>query len=109
MSRLNYYACCNCYHAMAESQVADQLHDICPKCSVGTMKSLEAMRIPPPAVGANLDCLVCAYVKPWGIFDSATGVAVCVDCRDAARASKEKSWPGDHPMSTIMERAKRSL
>ena len=36
-----------------------------------------------PEIGALKKCLVCAVDKPWGIFDQATGAAVCVDCRDA--------------------------
>jgi hypothetical protein len=39
-----------------------------------------------PAPGALLDCLVCAREKPWGIYDEPTGAAVCVECRDKARA-----------------------
>jgi hypothetical protein len=39
------------------------------------------------AVPRELLCLVCAYVKPWGIRDDRTGVAVCIDCRDKARAA----------------------
>lgn len=41
---------------------------------------------PIPEIGTPLFCLVCAYKKPWGIWHSATGVTVCVDCRDRARA-----------------------
>ena len=39
-----------------------------------------------PAVGTPLLCLLCAYEKPWGVFDPATGASVCADCRDAARS-----------------------
>lgn len=39
-----------------------------------------------PPVGAEKLCLVCAYYKPWGVFDSKTGAAVCVECRDKARS-----------------------
>jgi hypothetical protein len=38
-----------------------------------------------PTPGAPLRCLICAYEKPWGVFDSKTGAAVCMDCRDKAR------------------------
>ena len=41
----------------------------------------------PPPVGESRMCLVCAYEKPWGVFDAKTGAAVCIDCRDKARSS----------------------
>jgi hypothetical protein len=43
-----------------------------------------AFRPPTPEVGAVLKCLVCAYEKPWGIWDGKFPVAVCADCRDKA-------------------------
>ena len=30
-------------------------------------------------------CIICAYEKPYGVFDSVTGACVCVECRDKAR------------------------
>jgi hypothetical protein len=39
----------------------------------------------PPEPGAKLLCLVCAYEAPWGVWDSKTGAAVCVTCRDKAQ------------------------
>lgn len=30
-----------------------------------------------------MNCLVCGLTAAWGIFSQATGVAVCVGCRDA--------------------------
>ena len=44
-----------------------------------------------PAVGEDRLCIVCAYHKPWGIFDHDTGATVCVECRDAAYAAKQKN------------------
>lgn len=44
------------------------------------------VHIDPPEFGTPLLCIVCAYVKPWGVFSSKTGAAVCVECRDKARA-----------------------
>lgn len=29
-------------------------------------------------------CLICAYEKPWGVFDPKTGASVCKECRDKA-------------------------
>lgn len=55
------------------------------------MRELEPMNIPSPGVGAPLLCLVCAYYKPWGIFDSRTGVSVCEECRDAVAHVKALS------------------
>lgn len=43
---------------------------------------------PAPPVGATALCLVCAYEKPWGIWHP-SGVAVCVECRDARRRAQE--------------------
>jgi hypothetical protein len=86
-----FYACDNCWHAMSSSQVYEQGTGVCPQCKQGTMRELEQMNIPAPAVGARLLCLVCAYHKPWGIWDGATGVSVCLDCRDA----------GQHKSSTL--------
>ncbi len=40
----------------------------------------------PPNIGTCLPCMICAHDKPWGVFDSKTGAAVCKDCRDKARA-----------------------
>ena len=39
----------------------------------------------PPAVGEGRMCLVCAYEKRWGVFDTKTGEAVCLDCMNKAR------------------------
>lgn len=36
-------------------------------------------------VGESVKCLLCAFVKPWGVYDSATGAAVCKDCQIAAQ------------------------
>lgn len=44
-----------------------------------------------PDPGTPLMCLICAYEKPWGVFAAATGAAVCIDCRDKARATVEPS------------------
>lgn len=41
---------------------------------------------PLPESGALLLCLICAHEKAWGIFDTKTGAAVCIDCRDKARS-----------------------
>lgn len=41
--------------------------------------------VPAPPVDAVAKCLVCGLVKPWGIW-APQGVAVCVECRDKARA-----------------------
>lgn len=42
--------------------------------------------VAPPPAGSEQKCLVCEQIKPWGVFDSATGVSVCVECRNAARS-----------------------
>ena len=52
---------------------------------VTTVKLTKQMFDTPPS-GKNMLCLVCARIVPWGIFDGDTGVAVCVECRDKARA-----------------------
>lgn len=36
-----------------------------------------------PEIGALRICLVCAYEKPWAIFSTRTGEAVCRDCANA--------------------------
>lgn len=41
-----------------------------------------------PAVGAEMACLLCSRVRPWGTWHP-SGVAVCVECRDAARSACE--------------------
>lgn len=33
-----------------------------------------------PDIGAKIICLICAFKKPWGIFDNKTGAAVCIEC-----------------------------
>lgn len=40
---------------------------------------------PCPLAGEVRLCILCAYEKPWGVFDSKTGAAVCVECRDKVR------------------------
>jgi hypothetical protein len=42
-----------------------------------------------PAPGCKLKCLICAHTKEWGVFDTVTGAAVCAECRDNARQSKQ--------------------
>jgi hypothetical protein len=39
-----------------------------------------------PESGELRLCILCAYDKPWGVWDARTGAAVCKDCRDAARS-----------------------
>jgi len=56
-----------------------------------------------PAEGEKRLCLVCAYEKPWGLFDPATGIAVCMACKEAPRrfqslltaAQKLAAWKPD--------------
>jgi hypothetical protein len=47
-------------------------------------------RTEPPAVGTPVLCMVCAHEKPWGVC-SPQGAAVCIECRDKARASSAPS------------------
>lgn len=42
---------------------------------------------PCPLPGESRLCILCACDKPWGVFDSRTGAALCTDCRDKARAA----------------------
>lgn len=79
-----YYVCVNCWHTMAHYEIAD---DECPACHNGTMKEIARLNIPAPHSGANMECLVCGQYRPWGIFSPQTGITVCVQCRDRARAS----------------------
>lgn len=58
-----------------------------------------------PEVGAELLCLICAFRKPWGVFDSTTGAAVCVECRDAARGISAK--PVSEVLRGICDRIER--
>lgn len=44
-----------------------------------------------PRVGELRHCLLCAFQKPWGIWDELTGATVCVECRD--KAQKPASAP----------------
>jgi hypothetical protein len=83
-----FYVCTLCFHTMNTWQIHDQGKSDCPKCHKGPMLSVAALSIPSPAIGTPLLCLVCAYVKPWGIFDVSTGVAVCIECRDKAQAAR---------------------
>ena len=39
----------------------------------------------PPNPGTVVLCILCAYEKPWGVWDDKTGAAVCKECREAAR------------------------
>lgn len=50
------------------------------------LQQQQPQRPEPPEPGASLFCLVCAYEKPWGVFDGKTGAAVCIECRDKSRA-----------------------
>ena len=43
-------------------------------------------RRPQPKPGDELLCMVCAHKSPWGVWDSITGAAVCITCRDKARS-----------------------
>lgn len=99
-----FYACDHCWHGMNFQQVYDQGCGTCPKCSQGTMREIERMNIPTPPVGATLLCLVCAYYKPWGIFNSRTGIAVCTDCRDAAQRAALPQPAGEHGWQYVHER-----
>lgn len=40
-----------------------------------------------PAAGTPRMCIICACEKPWGVFDSKTGAAACIDCRDKSRSA----------------------
>jgi len=47
--------------------------------------SKKAPEVQLPEPGVPMLCILCAYVKPWGVFDAKTGAAVCIECRNAAR------------------------
>lgn len=47
-----------------------------------------------PPTGTNVLCLICASQKPWGIFHAPSGVSVCIECRDKARATPSVSPSG---------------
>jgi len=51
--------------------------------------------VEPPESGAVLKCLLCAREKPWGTWQA--GVAVCVDCRDAALDAARAAALADSP------------
>lgn len=53
----------------------------------------QQIELGPPNIGTPLLCIICAEEKPWGIFDSKTGAAVCKECRDKARAAGPLSPP----------------
>jgi hypothetical protein len=53
---------------------------------IGSIPIADDLEIANPPVGVEKLCLVCAFVKPWGVFDSKTGAVVCVECRDKARS-----------------------
>ena len=55
---------------------------------------MTAVSIGPPNSGTPLLCMICAHEKPWGIFDSKTGAAVCIECRDKARGNWQQAVPG---------------
>lgn len=40
-----------------------------------------------PETGTAMKCLLCAFIKPWGVFDSTTGAAVCKDCQNAVQGN----------------------
>ena len=73
-----------------EEQYGDFVRDLHRRVGIGDQDGLIASwllsLLPPytsPPIGYELKCLVCARVKPWGTWDSVTGVTACVDCRDA--------------------------
>lgn len=39
-------------------------------------------------VGRSVKCLLCAFIKPWGVYDSTTGAAVCKDCQNAVEKQR---------------------
>lgn len=47
---------------------------------------MKPLRFDTPPVGAILKCLICDGFKPWGLFDGATGVSICTECKNAANA-----------------------
>ena len=57
-------------------------------CRLPIWSACHKRPLPPPRVGMEVTCLLCARVKPWGTFDSNTGAVVCVDCRDAAYVAR---------------------
>lgn len=87
-----FYVCPNCFAALSTWQVHDQGTDACPQCGTA-VRELAKMQIPAPATGTSLLCLLCATYQPWAIFDSSTGAAVCVSCRDASVAHRIKAQP----------------
>jgi hypothetical protein len=78
------HACERCWHGESEMTIRNKVLTACPKCG-GTMREVGIPRTEAPSP-CDLLCLVCARMKPWGIWDEVSGVAVCVECRDKARA-----------------------
>lgn len=40
-------------------------------------------------VGDSVKCLLCERSKSWGVYDSATGAAVCKDCQNAVQKQRD--------------------
>jgi hypothetical protein len=78
------YACQDCWHGESELTIRNKVLTACPKCG-GTMREVGIPKTDAPSP-CDLLCFVCARMKQWGIWDEVSGVAVCVECRDKARA-----------------------
>jgi hypothetical protein len=52
-----------------------------------------------PEPGSIRKCLVCAYEKPWALWQD--GICVCVDCRDRANGL---ALPKQEPSECFIER-----
>lgn len=70
-----------CGEPMPQGEEMFKIHGYsgpCPKPPIG--------RDDLPEAGDLRFCMICSLEKPWGVYDGATGAAVCIDCRDKARA-----------------------
>lgn len=61
----------------------------CPKCEIYHLLDTERQSVMVPESGTEILCMLCAHVKPWGVFHEPTGAAVCRECRDGARLAPQ--------------------
>jgi hypothetical protein len=90
MSESKFSVCPKCWQLYETFEIHTWGESKCRKCGQANCVEVATPNIPAPTAGAQMLCLVCAAYKPWGIFDTATGVTVCVECRDKARKPNPK-------------------
>ena len=81
-----------CWHCESILTIRNKIMLACPVCG-GKMREAGVPTTEAPSPGAVLLCIVCARYKPWGIWDSTSGVTVCIECRDKAMNPADRASP----------------